>query len=243
MAPTAPPATPARTAQTAPPAMTARTQTASTTPLGRARSRRSCGVGRARRVARATLALGLAGVLVLGGCGDDDGPADDDGSGTAAADGANEEGDVTDDAWPQAEGVTLEAQVAPGDGHVTIAFTITNTGDTPVAVPDPGATPDRESTLGDGTVRVSFLGPEAAAAGGGEPPPPGEGVLLDPGAGHSGTTTALTRGGDLPTTVEVCVEVVDDFQADDDGDGLVTFPYRPTSERPTVVCSGPVTVG
>ena len=199
------------------------------------------GDGRARRVLRATVALGLSGMLVLGGCGDDD-PADDDGS-TTAANGAGEESDVADDAWPLAEGVTLEAQVAPGDRHVIIAFTITNTGDTPVAVLDPEATPDRESTLGDGTVRVSFLGPEAAAGGGGEPPPPGEGVLLAPGADHSGTTTALTRGGDLPATVEVCVEVVADFQADDDGDGQVTFPYRPTSELPTVACSGPVPVG
>lgn len=200
------------------------------------------GVDRALCVLRATVALGLSGVLVLGGCGDDDGPADDDGS-TAAANGAGEDSDVADDTWPQAEGVTVEAQVTPGDRHVTIAFTITNTGDTPVAVPDPEATPDRASTLGDGTVRVSFLGPEGAADGGGEPPPPGEGVLLAAGAGHSGTTTALTRGGDLPATVEVCVEVVADFQADDDGDGLVTFPYRPTTERPTVACSGPVPVG
>lgn len=200
------------------------------------------GVDRALCVLRATVALGLSGVLVLGGCGDD-GAADDDGSSTVTADGAGDEGDVADDTWPQAEGVTVEAQVAPGDRHVTIAFTITNTGDTPVAVPDPKATPDRESTLGDGTVRVSFLGPEATADGGGEPPPPGEGVLLAPGSGHSGTATALTRGGDLPATVEVCVEVVADFQADDDADGLVTFPYRPISERPTVACSGPVPVG
>ena len=234
-----------RSASTGRFAPTARTHTVSTTPFAgttSGRSRRPRGVGRLLRVLRATVALGLAGVLVLGGCGDD-GPADDDGTSTAAANGAGEEGNMADDAWPQAEGVTLAAQVAPGDRHVIIAFTITNTGDTPVAVPDPEATPDRESTLGDGTVRVSFLGPEAAAGGGGEPPPPGEGVLLAPGADHSGTATALTRGGDLPTTVEVCVEVVADFQADDDGDGLVTFPYRWTSERPTVACSGPVTVG
>ena len=187
------------------------------------------------------MALGLSGLLVLGGCGEG-GASDDDGGGSPdVADRAGEEGEVADHTWPQAEGVTLAAQVSPGDRHVTIAFTITNTGDSAVAVPDPAATPDRESTLGDGTVRVSFLGPEGAP-GGGEPPPAGEGVLLAPGAGHSGTSTALTRGGELPDTVDVCVEVVTNHQADDDGDGRVTIPYRPTSEPPTVACSGPVPV-
>jgi hypothetical protein len=214
---------------------------------GSRRSGRRAAAARSLAIAPAVLAvLGLAACGNRGG--DDDSPASGDGpveGGVGDTGGTDGEGEVADDVWPQAPGVTLEAQVSPGDRSVTIAFVVTNTGDAAVAVPDPAATPDRESVLGDGTVRVSFLGTEGRddAGSGGEPVPPGEGILLASGAGHSGTTSALTRGGDLPERVEVCVEVVTDFSADDDGDGIVTFPYRPAPEPPTVACSGPVDVG
>lgn len=218
-------------------------------PSGSRRSGRWDAAARCLAIAAATLAV--LGPVACGDDGDDNDGSHASGDGSVdAGDGdtgrTDGEGEVADDEWPRAPGVTLAAQVSPGDRSVTIAYTVTNAGDAAVAVPDPAATPDRASVLGDGTVRVSFLGTEGRAgdAGrGGAPVLPGEGIVLAPGAAHSGTTTALTRGGDLPERVEVCVEVVTDFFADDDGDGIVTFPYRPADAPPTVACSGPVDVG
>jgi len=192
------------------------------------------------RAVAAGLALATAGALALAGCGDDD-TADGDG-GSAGDDGESQEEGVTDDDWPRADGVTLDATPAAADRHVRIEFTLTNTGDVPVAVVDPADTPDRVASLDGGAVRVSYLGTEGAP-GGGDAVPPGEGVLLAPGASHSGTARALGRGEDVPPELEMCVEVVADFFDDDDGDGRVTFPYRPTDEAPTVACSDRRTVG
>ena len=91
-----------------------------------------------------------------------------------------------DDDWPVADGVTVEATAAPGDGHVAITFTVTNTDGATIAVPDPATTPDRVGEAPDGTVRVSYLASEAA--------PTGEGLLIAPGASHQ-AGGASTRPG------------------------------------------------
>lgn len=174
--------------------------------------------------------IAVATAVVLSGCGgDDDGAAGDGGGDEIVA----EDSRRTDD-------VTVEATATADRGTVVIDFTVTNDGDAPVAVIDPTSRPDHEEPLGDGVVRVAFLAP--VDGGGGEPPPPGEGVLLAPGESHSGTTRALTRDAEVPDAIEVCVEVVADHYADDDGDGLVTFALRTSADPPTLACSGRLTV-
>lgn len=185
---------------------------------------------------RRTLAIALSALALAAACGGDA----EGGEGSGARRDEEERDGAMDDGH-RAEDVAVAVTATAGDRHVAIDFTVTNDGTRPVAVVDPEAGGDRDADLGEGAVRVSYLGPEGRP--GGEPPALGEGVLLAPGASHRGTARALTRGGDLPSAVELCVEVVADFDADGDGDGRVTFPYRLADDPPTLACSGRVTVG
>lgn len=185
---------------------------------------------------RRTLAIALSALALTAACGGDA----QGGEGSGAGPDEEERDGAVDDVRLN-EDVSMAVTATAGDRHVAIEFTVTNDGTRPVAVVDPEAGGDRDADLGDGAARVSYLGPEGRP--GGEPPPQGEGVLLPPGASHRGTARALTRGGELPQAIELCVEVVADFDADRDGDGRVTFPYRLTGDAPTVACSGRVPVG
>ncbi|MBN2624677.1 MAG: hypothetical protein JXA83_14965, partial [Acidimicrobiales bacterium] len=153
---------------------------------------------RAARPAAAVAAVVL--VAAVAGCGDDDGTGTDSG----ADDGGG--GERVDQQSRRTDDVAVEATATADGGTVVIELTVTNDGDAAVAVIDPTTTPDREVPLDGGAVQITYLGPERGA--GGEPPPPGEGVLLAPGESHSGTARALTRDAEVPSEVEVCVEVV-----------------------------------
>ena len=175
-----------------------------------------------------------AATTTAGGSSADGGRPDGEDAGPADTGGA-------DDDWPAADGVTVDATAVRGDGQVDLTVTVTNTGGATVAVPDPATTPDRVGEAPDGTVRVGFLGVEAEPDAG-DAAPTGEGVLIAPGRSHQATTGAL-GDDEVPSTLDVCVEVVIDVSAADVGDdGRVTLPARPDGEAPTVACSGPVPV-
>lgn len=193
---------------------------------------------RGRVVARVAAVAAVVLAAAVAGCGGDDGGTDDDTGNGGTHDGGG--GETVDQQSRRADDVAVEATATADGGTVVIELTVTNDGDVPVAVIDPTTTPDREMPLDGGAVQVTYLGPERG--GGGEPLPPGEGVLLAPGESHSGTTRALTRGAEVPSEVEVCVEVVADFYEDDDNDGLVSFALRSSDDPPTLACSDRLTV-
>lgn len=192
-----------------------------------------------RPLVAAVLAAALAAGAV--GCGGDDGTGD--GAETATP-GQEETTTVPASDTPTAptapESVSLTATVRLDRRRVLFDYTLANAGAEPVAVVDTGSVIDTLEPVGEGGYRAAFLRGEADPAGG-APLPLLRGVVVAAGAELTGTAGITGQFEDLPTTVELCIEVAARPWTDE-GDGVAEFPYRMPGTPPVLACTGQLAV-
>lgn len=192
---------------------------------------------------RPFVAAAVAAALATGavGCGADD----ETGDGADTAVPVQEETTTvpTSDApaAPTApEGVSLTATVRLDRRRVLFDYTLANAGREPVAVVDTGSVIDTLDPVGEGGYRAAFLRGEADPAGG-APLPFLRGVVVAAGAELTGTAGITGQFEDLPSTVELCIEVAPRPWTDE-GDGVAEFPYRVPGTAPVLACTGQLAV-
>lgn len=183
------------------------------------------------------VAVTLTAGLALVGCGGDDDDGGDGateagagGSATTTAADENQEGAET-----TVENVTLAATVRLDGRLVNFDYTLTNAGTEPVAVVDPAAVAEQVDMLDEGSFRASWVRSEVYGEGGG-PLPFLRGKIVVAGAELEATAGISGEWDELPSVVQLCIEVVPQPWTDK-GDGVAEFPYRPRGAAPTLVCT------
>lgn len=170
------------------------------------------------RLAVLALLVGLIGMAVACGDGDDGGPAP-----------------------VAAEGVELTADVRLVDRQVEFDYRLANDGDEAVAAVDPQGfvNGSRTDKLGDGRYRYVLQRREEGSEGGGDlDATPSQGLRLAAGEMVEGSAGLVGRIEHRLDGVELCVEIVPSGGRAGDEPGVAVLDRRDPDEPPVLACTG-----